>query len=219
MTRKRIPSEDRKVLILDAARRVFSQRGFDAAKTLEIARAANVSEALVYRHYPSKLSLYRAVLRSLIRDQDENTTRLGLPEPTTRGLVLALRTYINFIVSTNPEEEKTRQNFRLLLASLAGDGSYASLVYSRSQRLMMPSIRAAIQFARDNGDIVGMELAAENTSMFIEHVGLMLNTIASLAPARWPYASRGEDLARQAVWFCCRGIGMTDAAIARHIDS
>ena len=53
MTRKRISGTERRTLILAAARRIFSQYGYEGAKTLQIAREAKVSEALVYRHFPS----------------------------------------------------------------------------------------------------------------------------------------------------------------------
>jgi len=217
MSRKKMSGENRKALILEAARRVFSQRGFDAAKTLEIAREAGVSEALLYRHFPSKLSLYRSVLRLVIREQDENNARLGVHEPTSAGLVQTLKTYFTFLTSPEFAAEKSQQNFRLLLSSLASDGSYAALIYRRAQRLIAPNIRAAILHGREQGDIVGVTLLSENTSMFIEHVGIMLNAITGLRAGPALYASQGNELVRQAVWFCCRGIGMTDEAIGRYL--
>ena len=56
-----------------------------------------------------------------------------------------------------------------------------------------------------------------STNMFIEHIGTMINAIAVLDPASRPYADDGEALVRQALWFCCRGLGLTDAAIARNL--
>lgn len=216
MTRKRISGEERRALILAAARRVFSQHGYDGAKTLQIAREAKVSEALVYRHFPSKLALYRAVMRQVFNEQDTNFQTLGIREASAAGLVRALKTYFTMVV--NEPDGEIQQRFRMMLASLSGDGNYASLLYRRSQRINSKTVGDAHKAARDSGEMTGRELSIPNTAMFVEHVGTMLSAILALDPASRPYATDGEDLATDAVWFCCRGIGLTDEAIAAYID-
>jgi TetR/AcrR family fatty acid metabolism transcriptional regulator len=54
--------QDRCDAILDAAQRVFVARGFQAASISEIARAAHISDGLIYRYYDSKRALLDAVL-------------------------------------------------------------------------------------------------------------------------------------------------------------
>src|ERR687897_2864247 len=58
----RLSADQRKQAIVDAVRDVFAEKGFDGTTTRELARAANVSEALLYKHFPSKESLYAAML-------------------------------------------------------------------------------------------------------------------------------------------------------------
>lgn len=53
---------DRKLQILRVAVTLFSQRGFGGTTTKEIAQAAGVSEAMVFRHYATKQELYSAIL-------------------------------------------------------------------------------------------------------------------------------------------------------------
>jgi AcrR family transcriptional regulator len=216
MARKRVSGTERKTLILDAARLVFARYGYDGAKTLQIAREAKVSEALVYRHFPSKLALYRAVLRQIFREQDESWQALGMRAPGAEGIVQSLKSYFNAVI-VEPEGQM-QIGFRMTLASLAGDGHFASLIYRRSQRRNLRAIVAAQEEARQAGDIVGEKLDIGDTSMFTEHVGTMLNAMRALAEASRPYHRDGTSLVRDAVWFCSRGIGMTDAAIARYID-
>ncbi len=55
-------AEDRKLQILRVAVSLFSQRGFGGTTTKEIAQAAGVSEAMVFRHYATKQELYKAIL-------------------------------------------------------------------------------------------------------------------------------------------------------------
>jgi len=58
----RMAAEDRRHQILHVAVTLFSQRGFGGTTTKEIAQAAGVSEAMVFRHYATKQELYRAIL-------------------------------------------------------------------------------------------------------------------------------------------------------------
>ena len=59
---RRLRKEDRKAEIIQAAASLFSQKGFNGTKTREIAGKAGVSEALIFRHFPSKEDLYGAIL-------------------------------------------------------------------------------------------------------------------------------------------------------------
>lgn len=58
----RMSAGDRKIQILRVAVGLFSQRGFGGTTTKEIAQAAGVSEAMVFRHYANKQELYSAIL-------------------------------------------------------------------------------------------------------------------------------------------------------------
>ena len=55
-------AEDRKLQILRVAVSLFSQKGFGGTTTKEIAHAAGVSEAMVFRHFATKQELYTAIL-------------------------------------------------------------------------------------------------------------------------------------------------------------
>ncbi|MCP5395203.1 MAG: TetR/AcrR family transcriptional regulator [Sphingomonadaceae bacterium] len=216
MQRKRITGQERKTLIMEAAKRVFSRTGYEAAKTQEIAREAKVSEALMYRHFPSKLALYRAVLRQTIREQDENFEELFPRERNARGIIQTLKIYFTHAASL--QDDDMQQRFRMLLASLSGDGTYARLVYRRSQRTIDSSIEEALQNAREAGELIGEGIPVANTSMFIEHIGTMMSAIVAISRADTPYATVGDELISQAVRFCCRGLGFTDEAVTRYLD-
>jgi len=58
----RMTGDARREQILETAVSLFSQRGFKGTTTKEIARAAGVSEAMVFRHFASKDELYGAIL-------------------------------------------------------------------------------------------------------------------------------------------------------------
>lgn len=54
--------ENRREQIIDVAIRLFSQKGFRGTTTREIALAANVNEAIIFRHFATKQDLYTAII-------------------------------------------------------------------------------------------------------------------------------------------------------------
>jgi len=58
----RMAGEERRLQILAVAVSLFSQKGFRGTTTKEIATAAGVSEAMVFRHFTTKQELYSAIL-------------------------------------------------------------------------------------------------------------------------------------------------------------
>ena len=60
----RMTGDARREQILQSAINLFSQRGFSGTTTKEIARAAGVSEAMVFRHFSKKSELYDAILEN-----------------------------------------------------------------------------------------------------------------------------------------------------------
>lgn len=69
MRTTRLPAAERRARVLDCACRVFSQGSYHGTTTAEIARAAGVTEPILYRHFDSKRDLYLACL-------DETWTRI-----------------------------------------------------------------------------------------------------------------------------------------------
>jgi AcrR family transcriptional regulator len=70
----RMAGEERRLQILRIAVSLFSQRGFRGATTKEIAQAAGISEAMVFRHFATKEELYAAIL-------DHKACAEGLGDP------------------------------------------------------------------------------------------------------------------------------------------
>ncbi len=58
----RLPAAERRSQLLDTAARVFAARGYSGTTTSELAKAAGVSEPIIYRHFASKRDLYLATL-------------------------------------------------------------------------------------------------------------------------------------------------------------
>ena len=59
---KRLSAEERRITIIDVAKRLFAQNGFHGVSVDEIVKEVGVSPAILYRHFSSKDALYEAVL-------------------------------------------------------------------------------------------------------------------------------------------------------------
>lgn len=214
MAQNRLSGSDRRSSIIEAATTVFAERGFNGAKTFQIASAAKVSEALVYRHFPSKTALYRAVLRNLILQQNASFQQASKLQPSTAGLInLLIGHYSQCLMGLNAP---FGQAIRILFASLAGDGTYARLTYRRSLKLSLPDLKRAIEAARAAGDLVGPVIQPENASVFIDHIGSMI--LISRLPEKpsIPYSGGDNQILIDAVWFAGRGLGLTEEALHKH---
>lgn len=58
----RTSSIERQASLIAAAASLFARKGFNGTTTKEIAKAAGVSEALVFKYFPTKRALYAAIL-------------------------------------------------------------------------------------------------------------------------------------------------------------
>ena len=63
-TSGRLTGDERREQILHTAVELFAQKGFKGTTTKEIANAAGVSEAMVFRHFDTKDDLYDAILHN-----------------------------------------------------------------------------------------------------------------------------------------------------------
>ena len=55
-------AEERREALVEAAVRVFAERGLHATPTLEVAKAAGISQAYLFRLFPTKTELFIAVV-------------------------------------------------------------------------------------------------------------------------------------------------------------
>jgi len=60
--RRRIPANERRLVILRAAGPLFARHGYTGTRLEDIASAAEVTKPIVYRHFESKKALYMALL-------------------------------------------------------------------------------------------------------------------------------------------------------------
>ena len=81
----RMAAEDRRQQILEVAMELFSQRGFRGTTTKEIALAAGVNEAIIFRHFATKSDLYAAIIDQKASSESVRTLQRVIDEAMERG--------------------------------------------------------------------------------------------------------------------------------------
>jgi AcrR family transcriptional regulator len=68
---RRMTADGRRGQILQGAMELFAEKGFRGTKTREIAQRLGISEALMFKYYPSKEALYRAIIQKRTDGSEE----------------------------------------------------------------------------------------------------------------------------------------------------
>jgi len=118
-TVKRMNKEDRRKLILEAAMKVFVEKGFKGSTTLEIAKTAGISEVTLFRYFKSKQELFLQGIEPILFSTLESSVNILGTESPEQKLENILFERINLI-------SKNYQVVKLILseeALLTGLGS------------------------------------------------------------------------------------------------
>jgi len=216
---QRLSAEDRREAIVKAVLPLFAKKGFAKTTTKELAEAAGVSEALIFKHFPSKESLYAEIQNAGCQDKDHGLEKLATLEPSTSTLVHLLYYLFRAIImgrANDPVPWETKH--RMILNSCLEDGEFTRVLYRNRFSCCFAKIRACLEAAEASGDVVKGPASQENRVRFAHHVAAM---IAFMHLPRKPvidYELEREELLNQSVWFALRGLGLTDKAIAKNYN-
>src|SRR5246500_1163689 len=105
MSTLRMTSDLRRQLILGAAKRCFARHGFAGTTTKSVAAAAAISEALLFKHFPSKAALYAEILAEECEADPELAHLLGL-EPSTAALVELIQGMVRHFLQVSADQEE-----------------------------------------------------------------------------------------------------------------
>jgi len=89
----RLPAEKRKAQLLDCAAKVFAARGYNGATTAELAKAAGITEPIIYRHFKGKKEMFIALVErsgeQTIRDWEDSLREFKDPAERIARLIIA----------------------------------------------------------------------------------------------------------------------------------
>ena len=179
----RLPREQRRAQLLEAARVVFIAAGYHAASMDDIAETAGVSKPVLYQHFPGKLDLYLAVLDQAV---DELVER------------------INRALRDNPDNKKRVQATMSAYFSFVGHREGAYRLVFEGDLTNDPQVRERVNrlddlIARAIADVIAEDTGLSAQEAFI--LGSGLQGMAQTAARRWirlvTPASNGDERVSQ----------------------
>lgn len=146
--RQRLPATVRVTQILDAALRVFSDKGFAAARMDDVAAAAGLSKGGVYTHFTSKEEIFGALLTRLMLPLHANRPPL---RPDTAVTVDVLVDQVVAPMYESFGDPATALTLRLMLA----DGARAQQLVGQWREMVVEPYLADIEQLLQRGAAQG----------------------------------------------------------------
>ncbi len=213
-------SDERRHAIIEAVRTVFAHHGFHATTTKQLAAAAGVSEALLFKHFPNKEALYDSVIEISADEPGfaEIVSNRFLNMKSSASTLIAM---VHFMVSHFVKCCDIKQNMmdRIAVQSLLADGEFLRRTIKKVAKTWTGKFEECVAAAVEDGDLVETPVRTDLRFWFSYHVAfsLMMHLNLPEDPAL-NYRASTEKLIEQAVWFILLGVGMKAEVIKRSYD-
>lgn len=160
--------------VLDAARRLFVTKGFEATSIDEIARASESSNGAVYHHFRDKQEIFAEVFRSAQASVLEAAVASMPPDTTAwQRVEVATRAFLRGYV----DDDDARMLLRQAVGVLGWDR-----VRELDEEMSLPLIRATLADAIATGEAVPVPVATAADVLF----SLFCNSVLIIAAGSDP---------------------------------
>ncbi len=184
----------KRAAILAAAGKVFLERGFDAATTLEIAGQAKMSKRTLYEHFPSKDAMLAALIESGSRPM---TAPPQGPLPASRDEFLAALRDFGLRFLRGLVEPRSIAMYRLAIAEAQRSGNVANELYRGGREPAIQAVMRILQHGAKEGFCSANDVDMLLTAFFNVLVGpLQMGLLLGVDPQPTDDALRARtDLA------------------------
>ncbi|MHC4975750.1 MAG: TetR/AcrR family transcriptional regulator [Planctomycetota bacterium] len=170
----RLPAAERRAQLLDVASKLFAERGYSGATTSELAKAAGVTEPIIYRHFTSKRDLFIALIDQTGHETIETWKQQLADAPNAAERLRRL-------ISANPMvSNKGRGLYRVIVQAMTEIDD--ELILAALQRHMI-NLHATISHEVDlaqQSKYVSERFSPDITAWMLIHLGLGYGVIAPL---------------------------------------
>ncbi|HEY0757399.1 MAG TPA: TetR/AcrR family transcriptional regulator [Ktedonobacteraceae bacterium] len=175
--RTRLRGDERRASILRSAKRVFARSSYAEASTSELARASEVTEPMLYKHFGSKKGLFMAVLGESA-EQFRDSLQERLTRRAEKDVLDALEHIIDeYLTAIKADPETQRLLFQAVTESSDPDIAYC---VGKHNRTMYQLLHELVERAQQAGYLDPMVSADAATWGYMSIIlatqyGLMLN--------------------------------------------
>ena len=224
----RMAADERRLQIVQVAMRLFSERGFRGTTTKEIAQAAGVSEAIIFRHFATKEELYTAIIdykgcaglgASPVAPESERP----VVEQVCHSVAAAMegaddRAVFEGVALSMLEHHQADPEFLRLLMYLALENhSLAQVFWDKNVRVLYEFLGGYIRRRQRDGafrDVEPYAAVRVFVGSIIHHS--LVNLLWDKDPARRILNVSNEEAARQFADVLLRGIAADGGAAPRN---
>ena len=202
--------------------------GLEKVTTKALAAAAGVSEALLYKHFPSKEELNAAIEQDCVLHATADAQHFASLPDSTETLVMMVWLLMNNICEGSPREQEmlgqNRHLTRLMMRSLLDDGEFARNFLEGAAAQWLVKVRSCATAAERAGDLVESSTHAALGVWFAHHisVALVMFSLPSVGAITYDVLENGEErsldrkeVTEYATRFALRGLGLTESAFER----
>ncbi len=170
----RLPAAQRKEQLLDCASELFARHGYARATTAELAKAAGVTEPILYRHFDSKRDLFVALIQRAGRRTIDNWERhlAGAADPAER---------LKRLLGDNPMvAPEGRHDYLVLLQAITEvDDAMIHSAITTTFKNLHQFLQKEIDRAQSDHKVT-MRFSAELIAWLLIHIGLGYGSLAAL---------------------------------------
>jgi len=154
----RLTAPDRRRQLIEAAMDLFSRKGFAGTTTKEIAAAAGVSEAIIFRHFATKRDLYTAISEHNLTSSAARQVLAGLDACMKRRDDEGL---FRMIAREVIEEHRRDARFEKLMLHASLEGHELATIYRREFGLpIFATLRAYLDRRQRSGALRHIDAGA-----------------------------------------------------------
>lgn len=216
-SKKRLSAGDRKQAILAASMDVFANKGFSAATSKDLAAAAGVSEALLYKHFPTKEAMYNELISFLGSRKDESLAKMMSMEPSGEAFITSLTFLGRIILLGTPDRPNDGRVDRLMAQSMLGDGAFVRAFLDNMFKPVLPYMLKCLEVSWEQGDLQ-VPRKPEELHCYLAHHFFGAMTLFRLPSPSLFNETDPEHTLKEMLLFAFRALGFRQTALDRYFD-
>jgi AcrR family transcriptional regulator len=222
---KRLSAPERRNLILDEASRLFAFRGLHGTTTKEIAKAAGISEPILYQHFKSKDEIYSEL--ELICSQQTAYFKKVVQELGLGVDSLITITYLLIRVISYSKEPASKSKakecapseilLRLMGYSFLEDGRFARSLVENCIGAFFHQWSECYKLAQKDG-YLNIE-KADSTNLWLAYESIIGFGMFILPPQLLvDRINKTDEASKAATLFVLRGMGVKESVLEKFVD-
>jgi AcrR family transcriptional regulator len=184
----RLPAAKRREQLLDVAAELFAEHGYARATTAELAKAAGVTEPIIYRHFQSKKDLFIALIERTGAQTLEQWAQdlKNAADPADR---------LRRIIGDNPMvSARGRAAYRVLLQSITEvDDAQIRAAVVNHIKSVHAFLKVEVERAQEGHRVTG-RFSSEILAWMLIHVGMGYGVVTALGVERHGFDESGTHV-------------------------